>query len=167
MGAYPIKLEGDLQAASVSFEDAMHDSGKHQSDESIKASRSTVIRRQARMQSAMPGPDFGVNQSVTDLCSPFSLAAIRCSILYCLLFCTCLSSSLGALLAVKALVFHAIVVYSLFIVTFAAICYQVTWIMAVDLESHREILKSLYLRDKKSLAEIMKHLAENYGVSAT
>lgn len=39
--------------------------------------------------------------------------------------------------------------------------------MAIDWESHREIMKGLYLGDNKCLAEIMKHLEEHYGFSAS
>lgn len=39
--------------------------------------------------------------------------------------------------------------------------------MAAQLESHRELLKELYLKEDKSLAEVQKHLAERYDVNAS
>ena len=39
--------------------------------------------------------------------------------------------------------------------------------MTVDWESHREVLKGLYLRDNKSFAEIKQQLADLYGFSAS
>ena len=44
---------------------------------------------------------------------------------------------------------------------------QSTWVMAAEWESHREVLKALYLEKDKSLVEVQKHLAESYGFNAS